>query len=103
MERICLLVDDEPIMEPCRYRYVILDRDQKFDQEVLGFLAAAGLKVKPTSVQSPWQNGLAARIPIVASIRPRRRAKNALHYAELCIWNGSLLASAEDILDARQE
>ena len=40
---------------------MILDRDRKFDQEVLGFLAAAGLEVKRTSVQSPWQNGLAER------------------------------------------
>jgi hypothetical protein len=47
--------------EPCRYQYVILDRDRKFNAEVLAFLAAAGLKAKRTSVQSPWQNGLAER------------------------------------------
>jgi putative transposase len=51
----------EAFPEPCRYRYVILDRDRKFDQEVLAFLTAAGLEVKRTSVQSPWQNGLAER------------------------------------------
>ena len=50
----------EAFPEPCRYRYVILDRDRKFDQEVLAFLTAAGLEVKRTSVQSPWQNGLAS-------------------------------------------
>jgi putative transposase len=51
----------EAFPEPCRYRYVILDRDRKFDQEVLAFLTAAGLEAKRTSVQSPWQNGLAER------------------------------------------
>jgi putative transposase len=46
---------------PCPYRYVIFDRDQKFDREVTAFLQAAGLKPKRTSVQAPWQNGLAER------------------------------------------
>ena len=43
------------------YRYVILDRDSKFDAEVIKFLKATGLKLKRTSVQSPWQNGIAER------------------------------------------
>ena len=51
----------EAFPEPCRYRYVILDRYRKLDAEVLAFLLAAGLKAKRTSVQSPWQNGLAER------------------------------------------
>jgi hypothetical protein len=51
----------EAFPEPCRYRYVILDRDRKFDAEVLSFLAAAGLKAKRTSVRAPWQNRLAER------------------------------------------
>jgi transposase InsO family protein len=51
----------EAFPEPCRYRYVILDRDQKFDGEVLDFLRSAGLKAKRTSVRAPWQNGLAER------------------------------------------
>lgn len=51
----------EAFPEPCRYRYVILDRDRKFSAEVLGFLTAAGLKAKRTSVRAPWQNGLAER------------------------------------------
>jgi hypothetical protein len=51
----------EAFPEPCRYQYVILDRDRKFDAEVLTFLTAAGLKAKRTSVQAPWQNGLAER------------------------------------------
>ena len=51
----------EAFPEPCRHQYMILDRDRKFGTEVLAFLAAAGLKAKRTSVQAPWQNGLAER------------------------------------------
>ena len=43
------------------YRYLILDRDSKFDADVINFLKATGLKAKRTSVQSPWQNGIAER------------------------------------------
>jgi putative transposase len=43
------------------YRYVILDRDSKFNGEVIAFLEATGLKPRRTSVQAPWQNGLAER------------------------------------------
>ena len=51
----------EAFPELCRYRYVILDRDRKFDAEVMPFWKAAGLAPKRTSVQAPWQNGLAER------------------------------------------
>jgi len=34
----------EAFPEPCRYRYMILDRDQKFDGEVLDCLRSAGWK-----------------------------------------------------------
>ena len=43
------------------YRYVILDRDAKFDDSVTTFLQATGLTPKRTSVQAPWQNGTAER------------------------------------------
>jgi putative transposase len=43
------------------YRYVIFDHDSKFDGEVIAFLKCTGLKPKHTSVQSPWQNGVAER------------------------------------------
>jgi putative transposase len=33
----------EAFPQPCRYKYVILDRDRKFDAEVLAFLTTAGL------------------------------------------------------------
>jgi putative transposase len=38
------------------YRYAILDRDTKFDAEVLKTLRSIGLKPKRTSRASPWQN-----------------------------------------------
>jgi transposase InsO family protein len=39
----------------------ILDRDSKFDTDVIAFLKATGLKPKRTSVQAPWQNGISER------------------------------------------
>jgi putative transposase len=51
----------EAFPEAGRYRYVILDRDSKFDATVLTFLKATGLQPKRTSIQSPWQNGTAER------------------------------------------
>jgi hypothetical protein len=38
-----------------------LDRDRKFNAEVMSFFEAAGLEPKRTSVQAPWQNGLGAK------------------------------------------
>src|SRR5215475_13304457 len=43
------------------YRYVIFDRDAKFDDSVTTFFQATGLTPKRTSVQAPWQNGTAER------------------------------------------
>jgi len=43
------------------YQYAILDRDTKFDAEVLGALRSIGLQPKRTSRESPWQNGVAER------------------------------------------
>ena len=51
----------EAFPEAGPYRYVILDRDSKFDANVAVFLKATGLKPKRTSIQSPWQNGIAER------------------------------------------
>jgi len=51
----------EAFSEAASYRYVILDRDAKFDANVVSFLQGAGLTLKRTSVQSPWQNGIAER------------------------------------------
>ena len=50
----------EAFPEAGPYRYVILDRDSKFDAEVISFLKATGLKPKRTSIQSPWQKGYAS-------------------------------------------
>jgi transposase InsO family protein len=43
------------------YRYVILDRDSIFDADVIALLRCTGLEPRRTSVQSPWQNGIAER------------------------------------------
>ncbi len=51
----------EAFAEAGPYRYVILDRDKKFDASVITFLQATGLTAKRTSVQAPWQNGTAER------------------------------------------
>jgi putative transposase len=55
----------EPLREafplPIPFRYVVLDRDAKFNPEVLGMLAASGIQPIRTSIRSPWQNGVAER------------------------------------------
>jgi putative transposase len=51
----------EAFPEAGPYRYVVLDHDSKFDTDVIAFLQATGLKPKRTSVQAPWQNGIAER------------------------------------------
>ena len=43
------------------YRYTILDRDDKFNAEVLTMLKSCGVTPILTSRQSPWQNGIAER------------------------------------------
>jgi putative transposase len=43
------------------YRYAIFDRDSTFNEEVVTFLEATGLKRKRTSAQAPRQNGVAER------------------------------------------
>jgi hypothetical protein len=43
------------------YRYTILDRDDKFNDEVLTMLKSCGATPIRTSRQSPWQNGIAER------------------------------------------
>jgi hypothetical protein len=50
-----------PVPEAGPYRYAIFDRDSKFDADEIDFLKATGLKSKQTSVQAPWQNGIAER------------------------------------------
>ena len=51
----------EAFPEAGPYRYATLDRDTKFDTDVINFLKSTGLKPKRTSVQAPWQNGIAER------------------------------------------
>jgi transposase InsO family protein len=51
----------EAFPEAGPYRYAIFDRDSTFNNEVVMFLKATGLEPKRTSVQAPWQNGIAER------------------------------------------
>jgi putative transposase len=51
----------EAFPETTPYRYAILERDSKFDTEVLGALRSMGLQPKRTSRKAPWQNGVAER------------------------------------------
>jgi transposase InsO family protein len=51
----------EALPLPCRYRYMLFDRDAKFGSDVFEFLKASGIKSIRTSVRSPWQNGIAER------------------------------------------
>jgi putative transposase len=51
----------EAFPEPGPYRYIVFDRDSTFNNEVDTFLKATGLEPKRTSVQAPWQNGIAER------------------------------------------
>jgi hypothetical protein len=43
------------------FRYAILDWDSKFNADVSAFLKATGWEPRRTSVQAPWQNGIAER------------------------------------------
>jgi transposase InsO family protein len=47
--------------EAGHYRYAIFDRDSAFNDEVVNFLEATGVKPKRMGVQAPWQNGIAER------------------------------------------
>jgi hypothetical protein len=49
----------ETFPEAGPYGYVILDRDSKFDADVIAFLKVTDLKPAWTSVRAPWQNGIA--------------------------------------------
>jgi putative transposase len=51
----------EAFPEAGPYRYAIFDRDSTFNDEVVTFLNAAGLKPKRTGLEAPWQNGIAER------------------------------------------
>jgi putative transposase len=51
----------EAFPEADPYGYAIFDHDSKFNVDVVQLLTATGLKPKRTSVQAPWQNGIAER------------------------------------------
>jgi hypothetical protein len=51
----------EAFSEADPYRHAIFDHDSKFNIDVVQLLAATGLKPKRTTIQAPWQNGVAER------------------------------------------
>ena len=51
----------EAFAESKPYRFVIFDRDTKFDESVVAFLQATGFAAKRTGVQASCQNGTAER------------------------------------------
>jgi putative transposase len=51
----------ETFPEADPYRYIIFDHDSKFNVDVIQLLTATGLQPKRTSIQAPWQNGIAER------------------------------------------
>ena len=51
----------EAVPDAGPYRYMILDHDSKFSDDLITVLKATGLQPKRTSVQAPWQNGIAER------------------------------------------
>ena len=51
----------EAFPEAGPHRYVILDRDSKFDADAMAFVKATSLEPEPTSVRALWQNGIAGR------------------------------------------
>lgn len=51
----------ETFPEADPYRYVIFDHDSKFNADAVALLQSTGLEPQRTSVQAPWQNGIAER------------------------------------------
>ena len=51
----------EAFAEADPYRYAIFDHDSKFNVDVVQLLTATGLQPRRTSIQAPWQNGIAER------------------------------------------
>src|ERR1035441_3132310 len=45
----------EAFPSPSHHRYAILDRDSKFNPEVVKFLESSGIELVRTSIRSPWQ------------------------------------------------
>ena len=51
----------EAFPEDTSLRYLILDRDRKFDGHVIEMVKSVGSKLIRTGYRSPWQNGVAER------------------------------------------
>jgi hypothetical protein len=59
VRRFCRLESVLPQSDP--YRYAIFDHDSKLNVDVINLLTSTGLQPKRTSIQAPWQNGIAER------------------------------------------
>ena len=55
------LIDLEAFPEDTAPKYLILDRDKKFGNEVTETLKSMEIRIKRTAFRSPWQNGVAER------------------------------------------
>lgn len=51
----------EAFPSPSRHRYAILDRDSKFNPQVVKFLESSGIELVRASIRSPRQNGAAEK------------------------------------------
>jgi transposase InsO family protein len=62
---------DGPLTEACGWdeapRYLVRDRDQSYGEVFVRRARAMGIRDRPISLRSPWQNGYAERL--IGSIR----------------------------------
>ena len=62
---------DGPLTEACGWdeapRYLVRDRDQSYGEVFVRRVRAMGIRDRPISLRSPWQNGYAERL--IGSIR----------------------------------
>jgi hypothetical protein len=72
------------------YRYVIFDRDAKFDDSVTTFLQATGLPPKRTSVRAPWQKGYASHCTSWALCARTSFVRRRLDSFTPCVLRGGL-------------
>jgi putative transposase len=81
----------EAFPEGGKLRYVVLDRDAKFNADVLGLLKATGLRPKRTSIQSPWQKDYASHCTSWAHCATTGFTWRRLDSFTPCAFRGGLL------------
>jgi hypothetical protein len=80
----------EAFPEAGPYRYVILDHDSRFHDDVITFLAAAGLQPKRTSVQAPWHHNDRIHDSLVKDTPTRRPVESEPWPAETVVSSARL-------------